>query len=206
MRSSLKFRADDAAALYGLGRAEMSISKFDDAQEAFERYIQLRPADASGHYALGFSLQALQRAPDARSQYERSIALQPLQTESYFQLGLMALEAGDPDGAAKQFEHVLDRAPRHAAGLAGMGRVKFQEKRYPEAAAFFEKAIASNPGLREAHYYLGLTDSRLGRKEESEKELQIASQIEHEEVEKHQTALKVIDPDQARATETEPNQ
>lgn len=74
MRSSLKFRADDAAALYGLGRAEMSISKFDDAQEAFERYIQLRPEDASAHYALGFTLQALQRAPDARSQYERSIA------------------------------------------------------------------------------------------------------------------------------------
>jgi|HubBroStandDraft_6_1064221.scaffolds.fasta_scaffold56740_2 tetratricopeptide (TPR) repeat protein len=203
---TLKFRADDAAALYGLGRAEMSVSRFDNAQQAFERYVHLRPADASARYALGFTLQALQRAPDARAEYEKSIALQPLQTESYFQLGLMALEAGDPEAAAKQFEHVLERAPRHAGGLTGMGRVKFQEKQYAEAAALFEKAIAANPGLREAHYYLGLTDSRLGRKEDSEKELQIASRIEHEEVEKHQTLLKIIDPDQARAAETEPNQ
>jgi tetratricopeptide (TPR) repeat protein len=200
---TLKLRHDDPAALYGLGRAKMSVSRFDDAQQAFERYVKLRPADASGHYALGFSLQALQRASEARAQYERSIALQPLQTESYFQLGLMELEAGNSDAAAKQFGHVLDRAPQHAGALTGMGRVKFQEKQYADASAFFEKAIASNPGLREAHYYLGLTDSRLGRKEDSEKELQIASRIEHEEVEKHQTVLKIIDPDQTPATETE---
>ncbi len=203
---TLKLRADDAAALYGLGRAKMSVSRFDDAQQAFEHYVQLRPADASGHYALGFSLQALQRASDARAEYEQSIALQPLQTESYFQLGLMEFEAGDPDGAAKQFKHVLDRAAQHAGALTAMGRVRFQEKQFAGAATLFEKAIASNPGLREAHYYLGLADSRLGRKEDSEKELQIASRIEREEVEKHQTVLKIIDPDQAPATETKPNQ
>ena len=202
----LKLRPDDASALYGLGRAKMSVSRFDDAQHAFEGYVRLRPADASGHYALGFSLQALQRASDARAEYEKSIALQPLQTESYFQLGVMELEAGDPESAAKQFEHVLHRAPQHAGALTGMGRVRFQEKQYAGAAASFEKAIESNPGLREAHYYLGLADSRLGRKEDSEKELQTASRIEHEEVEKHQTVLKIIDPDQAPATETKPNQ
>ncbi len=203
---TLKLRLDDASALYGLGRAEMSVSRFDDAQHAFEGYVRLRPADASGHYALGFSLQALQRASDARSEFEKSIALQPLQTESYFQLGLMELETGDPEGAAKRFEHVLHRAPQHAGALTGMGRVRFQEKQYAGAAALFEKAIASNPGLREAHYYLGLADSRLGRKEDSEKELQTAARIEHEEVEKHQTVLKIIDPDQAQAKETKSNQ
>ncbi len=203
---SLKLRPDNPAALYGLGRAKMSVSRFDDAQQAFERYVQLRPADASGHYALGFSLQALQRTLEARTQYERSIELQPLQTESYFQLGLMDLEAGDADRAEKQFQRVLDRAPQHAAALTGMGRVKFQAKQYAEAAALFEKAIANNPDLREAHYYLGLTDSHLGRKDDSEKELQIASRIEHEEVEKHQTVLKIVDPDQASGVETKPNQ
>lgn len=203
---ALKLRVDDAAALYGLGRAKMSVARFDDAQQAFERYVQLRPADASGHYALGFTLQALQRTSDARVEYEKSITLQQLQTESGFQLGLMELEAGNNGAAADRFEQVLKRAPEHAGALTGMGRVKFQEKDFAAAAALFDKAIASNPGLREAHYYLGLTDARLGRKEESAKELQIASRIEHEEVEKHQTVLKIIDPDQAGAMGTKPNQ
>jgi tetratricopeptide (TPR) repeat protein len=202
---ALKLQADDAPALYGLGRAEMSVSRFDDAQQAFEHYVQLRPADASGHYARGFALQALQRTSDARAEYERSIVLQPLQTESYFQLGLIELEAGNAGAAMEKFEQVVKRAPAHAGALTGLGRVRFQEKDYAGAAAYFEKAIASNPTLREAHYYLGLTDSRLGRKEESEKELQIASRLEHEEVEKHQTVLKIIDPDEERSTETNPN-
>ena len=63
---TLKLRADDAAALYGLGRAKMSVSRFDDAQRAFEGYVRLRPADASDTM-LSASLQALQRASDARS-------------------------------------------------------------------------------------------------------------------------------------------
>jgi tetratricopeptide (TPR) repeat protein len=203
---ALKLHPDHAPALYGLGRAEMSASRFDDAQQAFEHYVQLRPSDASGHYARGFALQALQRMSDARSEYERSIALQPLQTESYFQLGLIELEAGNADAAAEKFEQVVKRAPQHAGALTGFGRVKFQEKDYAGAAALFERAIASSPTLREAHYYLGLTDSHLGRKEESEKELQTASRLEHEEVEKHQTVLKIIDPDEARPRENSPVQ
>jgi tetratricopeptide (TPR) repeat protein len=74
--------------------------------------------------------------------------------------------------------------------------VRFQQKEYTEAAALFEKAVAANPNFREAHYYLGMTDARLGRKEDSERELQTASRIEHEEVEKHQNVLKIVDPDQ----------
>jgi tetratricopeptide (TPR) repeat protein len=202
----LKLRSDDAAALYGLGRAKMSVSRFDDAQQHFERYVRLRPTDASGHYALGFTLQALEQASDARAEYGRSIALQPQQTESYFQLGLMELEQGSTGAATEKFEQVLKRAPQHAGALTGMGRVKFHERDFAGATKFFEKAIASNPELREAHYYLGLADSRLGRKKESEKELEIASRIEHEEVEKHQTVLKIVDLDQARVTETKPNQ
>ena len=110
-----------------------------------------------------------------------------------------------------EIEHVLDRAPQHAGALTGMGRVRFQEKQYAEAAALFERQLrripdSAKPRVREAHYYLGLADSRLGRKEDSERELEIASRIEHEEVEKHQTVLKIIDPDQAPATEPQPSQ
>jgi tetratricopeptide (TPR) repeat protein len=203
---ALKLRPDASPALYGLGRAQMGVAKFSDAQQSFEHYVQLRPADASGHYALGFTLEALQRSSEARAEYDKSIALQPQQTESYFHLGSMALDAGNLGAAQENFERVLKRAPQHAGALTGMGRLKMQEKKYSEAADLLAKAIATQPRLREAHYYLGLVDARLGRKEDSEKELQIASQIEHDEVEKHQTVLRVLDPDQVRVPEASPQQ
>lgn len=202
-KQTLRLRPDDASALYGLGRAQIALAKFDDAAQSFEGYIELRPDDASGHYASGFALQALQRTPEAREEYEKSIAIQPQQTESYYQLGVMALDAGDLHAAARQFSRVLGRAPQHGGALTGMGRVRFQEKDYSEAASFLTKAATSNPRLREAHYYLGLTDARLGRKDDSQKELALAAQIEHEEVEKHQNVLRILNLDQLEGQEPE---
>jgi tetratricopeptide (TPR) repeat protein len=193
---ALKLKPDDSSALYALGRAEISIAQFDQAERAFERYIAMRPDDASGHYALGMTLQAMQNYSAAHAEYEKSILLQPQQTESFLQLGLMDLDSGNLSAAQQKFERILRRAPQHAAGLTALGKVKFQEKLYGEAVPLFEKAIASNPDSREAHYYLGLADSHLGKKEEADKELQIASRLEHAEVEKHQNGLKILDPDQ----------
>jgi len=203
---TLKLRPDDSQALYGLGRAQMALARFDNAQQAFAGYVELRPKDASGHYALGVTLQALQRSTEAQAEYEKSIELQPRQTESYFRLGLMALETGDLDAASQEFERVLGRAPQHGGALTGMGRVRFQQKNYSDAVDFLAKAVASDPGLREAHYYLGLADARLGRKADSEKELEKASQIEHEEVEKHQNVLRILDPDQVSVPEPKQKQ
>lgn len=196
--TALKLRPDDPQSLYGLGRSKIALAKFDDARQIFERYVLVRPDDASGHYALGFTLQAIQRSAEARGEYEQSIALQTQQTESYYQLGLMDLDAGNRRTASQQFDRVLKRAPQHAGALTGLGQIRYQEKNYDEAASFLTRAVSANPKLREAHYYLGLTDARLGRKEDSEKELAIASQIEHEEVEKHQNVLRIIDPDQVQ--------
>jgi hypothetical protein len=36
--------------------------------------------------------------------------------------------------------------------------------------------------------------------------LQTANRLEHEEVEKHQSVLKIIDPDEAQSSDTRPNQ
>jgi tetratricopeptide (TPR) repeat protein len=202
----LKRKPDDAPALYGLGRAEMSAAEYPDAQRAIEHYVRLRPDDSSGHYALGLTLQALQNNSDARKEFQRSITLQPQQTESYLQLGLMDLDGQNFDAAEQEFDRVLKRAPEHAGALVGKGRVKFQEKEYAEASELLEKASSLNPESREAHYYLGLADARLGKKEDSDKELQIASRIEHEEVERHQNMLKILDPDQVQVSNPQQKQ
>jgi len=192
-------RNNDANTLYGLGRAQMSMANFEGARVTFDRYCQIRPADASGHFAFGMTLEALQRVGEARGEFEKSIELQPAQTESFFQLGRMELEAGDLRAAEAQFNRVLKRDPHHAGALAGMGRLKFEQKEYEQAVDLLEKAVAANAGLREAHYYLGMSYARVNRKDDSEKELAIASRLEHEEVEQHQNMLRIINPEEAPA-------
>jgi tetratricopeptide (TPR) repeat protein len=202
-QESLAARKDDPNALYGLGRAQIGQGNFQDAEQAFEHYIQLRPNDASGHYALGMVLQSLQKNDQARRELQRSIEIQPVQTESYFQLGLMELDDDDSDGASALFARVLQRDPKHAGALTGMGRIAFQKKDYKQASDFLQRAIKENSSLRQAHYYLGMTFGRLNQKEDSDKELQIASRLEHAEVEKHQMGLRLLNPDAEPANGSE---
>jgi tetratricopeptide (TPR) repeat protein len=192
-KETLDLRRDDANALYGLGRTQIALAKYEEARASFDRYARLHPSDASGHYALGVTLEALQRGAEAQIQFEKSIELQPAQTESYFQLGRMELEAGELPAADEQFTRVLNRDPHHAGALAGEGRLKFQQKDYAQALDLLGKAVAADASLREAHYYLGMAYARVNRKEDSDKELAIASRLEHEEVEQHQNLIRIID-------------
>jgi tetratricopeptide (TPR) repeat protein len=196
----LASKPDDGAALYGLGRAQMGAAKYADARNSFSRYVQLHPNDPSGHYAVGLALQTLQENLAAREQFERSIALRPVQTESYFRLGLLDLAENQLDSAENNFRTTLKRDEKHAGALTGMGQVAYQRKNYEQAAEFLRRAIASDFTIREAHYYLGLDLARLGLKEESAKELEIATRLEHAEVEQHQHALKILGLEESPAS------
>jgi tetratricopeptide (TPR) repeat protein len=200
---TLKMREDDPLALYNLGRAFLGLLQFEDARRQFARYVAVRPDEASGYCALGMTLAVLEHVPEAQKQFERSIALAPAQTESYFRLGLIDLDAKDLDEAARNLRQVLAREPKHAGALSALGRVAFEQKRYPEAIDLLQHALASDESLREAHYYLGLTFARVGRKEEAEAQLQIATRLEHDEAEHRRTLLRiqdgaVIDPPNSR--------
>jgi tetratricopeptide (TPR) repeat protein len=193
-QQTLKLRKNDPVARYSLGRAFIGLWKFEDARQQFAHYVELRPDDASGHCALGMTLAALERSEEARTQFDRSIALGPEQTESYFRLALLELDSKDLDSAAKNLGHVLNREPKHAAALSALGRVAFEQKRYAEAMDLLQRAIANDDSLREAHYYLGLTFARAGRKQEADDQLQIATRLEHDEAEHRRGVFRIVDP------------
>lgn len=195
---------NDPLAIYNLGRAFMGLSRFEEAREQFARYAVARPDDAAGHCALGMTLAALERVPEARQQFERSIALAPDQTESYFRLGLVDLDAKDLDEAATNFRKVLASDSKHAGALSALGRVAFEQKRYSDAIDLLQQAVTSDTSLREAHYYLGLAFARVGRAEEADSQLQIATRLEHEESQRRRTVLRIQDGEGDHHTNSEP--
>jgi tetratricopeptide (TPR) repeat protein len=192
-QQTLKLRQNDPVALYSLGRAFLGEWKFEDARHQFARYVEARPDDASGHCALGMTLAALENTQEAREQFERSIVLAPEQTESYFRLGLIELNMKELDEAATNFRQVLTRDSRHSGALSGLGRVAFEQKRYSDAIDLLQRALAIDGSVREAHYYLGLTYVRMGRKEEADSQLQIATRLEHDEAQQRRTVLRIQD-------------
>jgi tetratricopeptide (TPR) repeat protein len=193
-QKTLQLRRNDPLAFYNLGRAWMQLSKFEDARQQFAEYIKIRPDDPSGYCALGMTLAALERSQEAKMEFERSIELAPAQTESYYRLGLVELQSRELEAASIHLHKVLDREPTHAPALTALGRVAFEQKQYTEAMRLLQQAIVSDDTMREAHYYLGLTFARMGRKQESKEQLEIATRLEHEEAEHRRTVFRISDP------------
>ncbi len=197
----LTSRPTDANAIYALGRAQMGLGKIAATRELFERYVNLRREDPTGHFGLGLVLRMLEKTEEARVQFERSIELQPAQTEAYVQLGFLDLDGGELEQSANRFQAALQLAPQNAGALLGTGRIQFQRKDYSKAADFLLTALAADPSIREVHYYLGLTYARLGKSKESVEQMEIASQLEREDLDRHRIILKLLDPVEAQALE-----
>ena len=192
-QETLVQRKDDPPAVYGLGRAYGGLGKLEEARQQFVHYIALSPDDPSGYCSLGITLAALERSQEAKIQFAKSIQLAPDQIEPYFRLGTWELHDNNLDSSRIDLQHVLDRDPRHAGALSGIGRLEFMQKHYAQAAEALQRAVASDGSLLEAHYYLGLTYSRLGQKPESDQELQRAAQLQREETEKRRALWNRLD-------------
>jgi tetratricopeptide (TPR) repeat protein len=167
----------------------MDLGQLTAAEDKMVAYLKLRPMDASAQFGLGRIYQSGLEFGKARAAFLRSIELQPVQTESYFELGDLALKQGDYDEAAVQFKKTLDRDAKHGGALEGSGEISFKQKQYEQARTFLERAIAASPEYPPSHYYMGLTLARLGRKEESARELELAAKLT--EAEKKQAGSRI---------------
>jgi len=177
LHQSLSLRPDDPLTMYAIARVKMDLGLYPDAEEAMRAYLRKRPDDASAHYGLGRILVINLKDDAALDEFQRSIALKPTQTESYYEIGEIALRANDLDTAEKNYQICLKRDPQHGGALTGMGIVKYRTKQYQQAADYLERAVSFAPEFQTAHYYDGLTLSKLGRKEEAEAQLATASKM-----------------------------
>ncbi len=74
-----------------------------------------------------------------------------------FDLAWEAAEKGDHEAAISAWRKVLELAPDSAELHNSLGVALVRQRRVDEAVACFERALALNPGLTEAHYNLGDT-------------------------------------------------
>jgi tetratricopeptide (TPR) repeat protein len=177
--------------IYALARVETEEQHMQAAEIDLRAYLAKRPEDASAHFGLGRVLEIEQRTAEAKIEFERSIQLQPVQTESYYELGQMELEVHHDAQATPRFTKVLERDATHGGALTGMGIVAFRAKNYAEAEQYLARAEKTAPNYQPAHYYRGLALARLGQKEESQRELQAASELDRQQ-EGPQTAADAV--------------
>lgn len=191
LETAKQLHMDDPMLLYAMARVQMDAGQLETAAQTMQQYLQVRPGDASAHFGLGRIYQIGMKFDKAVPEFQESIRLQPVQSEAWYQLGDIALKQHEFDEALTDFNHTLERNPRHGGALAGSGECLFREKQYEKALEFLDRAIAAAPDYQTGHYYRGLTLARLGRKEESEKELATATALADAENKKSATRYQL---------------
>lgn len=184
-------RPGDLKTLYAIARVKMDLGQTQASEQAWRSYLDQKPEDASAHYGYGTLLQMLQRSDEARAQFLRSIELSPQQSESYYRLGELARDAGNASQAKINYEQALSHNPLHAGALTGLAILAYQAHQYQIAEGELEKAISASPDFQTARYYHGLTLAKLGRKDESQSELDLALKMANEQDARKGTAKQL---------------
>jgi tetratricopeptide (TPR) repeat protein len=135
---------------------------------AFFVYQSAKPREAGG--SVTGNLPATAEAPDAdEAQLKEAVARAPNDTEPHLALAQLYVERKNWMGIWNETGRVLELSPGNTRALADQSLVRIAMNQTDVAVKVLTKVIADDPGLIDAHAYLALAYSRMGRMPDAER-------------------------------------
>jgi tetratricopeptide (TPR) repeat protein len=141
----------------------MSLTRYAEARQCFERTLQLAPASVQTWVWRGKSCLELGDGPAALASLQQAKTLAPRDFTVHFQLGIALARLNRKDEAVAAFDAALACNARSAEAFNNRGAVLVRLFRPAPALADFQRAIELNPGYVDAHTNLGNTLKGLGQ-------------------------------------------
>jgi tetratricopeptide (TPR) repeat protein len=161
-------RGDSAELQLTLGQAYFSEGQDKEALEAFQKARQLNPALPTLSLKIGSVYWRMKNFPEALTEFRAELARFPESAEAEFTTGAaIALTGGDLKEAEALLRQSLTRKPLHARANFQLAKLIWQQRKAPEAIPCLEKAVKSEPDLREAWYLLGRVYQEKGRTQDA---------------------------------------
>ncbi|SRR5579864_7104904 len=202
-REMIRIAPDDSWNWGTLGDALMELGQYDEAADAYQKMMLLRPNQASYNRASYYrwvmgdaegAISIMQRAIDAGSPAPENTAW------CLVDLGNLYFKTGQLDRAAETFATALRTFPGYHPAYAGQGRVLASQGKTAEAIESFQKAQAVVPM---PEYAAALADlyERTGKKEAARRQLELLDVVDRMVIannEKTNRNLALVFADQGR--------
>jgi tetratricopeptide (TPR) repeat protein len=168
---------------YGiLGDAYLEVGKYAEAQQAYERMIQLR-GDLYSYSRLSGLKSLKGDTPGAMADLEQAIDAgrahgRPHESIAWtlWQLGNEHFALGHLPEAETKYLEALHTFPNYYRASAGLARVRAAQQHYAEAIALYQQAIAVIP-LPDYAAALGDVYTKMGRVEDAQKQYDLVAYI-----------------------------
>jgi tetratricopeptide (TPR) repeat protein len=143
------------------------LKHYQDALNACEQALQLKPDDWTAHYNKGLILDDLQRYQEALNAYTSAVQLNPNATDAYNNQGIILRKLGRHLNALTAYERAIQAQPDNATAHYHKGQILYHLKRYEEALSAYTQAIRLNPVEATAYNHRGVILYTLKRYEEA---------------------------------------
>jgi tetratricopeptide (TPR) repeat protein len=152
-RRALDENPEDASALAALGDALLSLGRYEEAFDAFDRSAVLAPS--AGSFArVAYARELTGRPREARDAleqvFELTVAVPEHRAWTHLQLGNLLLNTGSMDEAAAEYRAALAELPGYVQAEAGLARVEAARGRLDDAAARLRDVVDRLPTAENA--------------------------------------------------------
>src|SRR5215469_3025604 len=160
---------EEAYRLNNIGVAELEQYKYEEAAAKFREALKIDPGLAIGHLNLSIALFNEPDLPGALAEAKIAAGMLPKAPQPQYMLGLIARSQNRVEDAISAFTRVLSIDPNDVATNVNLGQLYAQQRKYPEAIAVLNKAVAGEPYNITAVYNLAISLLRSGQRDEGQR-------------------------------------
>jgi serine/threonine-protein kinase len=146
LEASLEIEPDDAEARIELGRTYQAMGRPDQARNQFYRAIYLRPGYWPGNHWLAVLYYVQGDYEAAAAEFRHVVESAPLSFAGYNNLANVYDKLGLKDTSLTALQRSIELEPENnPIAFLNLGKLYFDESRFADAAAMFEKSLAVHP-------------------------------------------------------------
>ena len=162
---------DSPAAHVLIGEALDGLGKTPEAIAEFQAAAKISPRKPNVHFGLGYLYWKSQQYDDAQREFETELSDDPSHAQALAYLGDIEMKRNHPEAALALLAKATKLQDDIRIAFLDTGAILAQQKRYGEALAALQRAVALDPAQPDAHYRLARVYQDMGKAEESQKEL-----------------------------------
>ena len=157
-----------------LGMVLQAHTLYQPAASAYQRAVRLDPKDFAWRYYLSLCLEKNGQLDEALASVSEGLTIRPDYAPAILKRAELLLKLGRFPQSAAALEPFLAKNPASPMALYFLGRVKFAQQDFAAADDLYRRATQAWPTLGSAWFGLAETSKRLGRRDEIEKDYQLA--------------------------------
>lgn len=155
-------------------RGLLSEGKIDKSEAALRNYLKQNPSSTETHYLLGYVLFREQKAIESLAEFTAGARTRRPKADELKAVASDYVLLRDYADADKWFTEVTREAPDDADAWYLLGRTKYNENAFADAASDFERSLSLRPKFVEAENNLGLAWKELNSPVEAKAAFQAA--------------------------------